>query len=338
MLANIKKEKILFITTKNLDYIRNTQEISLIKKEASSYTIIGSKSKYYFIRLLYVYFSLIALSSSKYDTVFIGFAPQLILPLFKYKFKHSCIIIDFFISLFDTLCQERQLFPPNSLLGHFLHHLDETTLHQSDFIICDTVSHGKYFTDEFGISPDRLYPLYLQADTSIYHPYTVERPVSLKNKYIVLYFGSILPLQGIDIVLQSITLLKNEQNIFFYFIGPVKTETRTTFCPDTSNVKFINWLSQEELAVHINQADLCLAGHFNNNIAKAKRTIPGKAYIYQAMEKPMILGDNPANHELFKPDSSHIFVEMGNSHALADAILTLSQTHSSPQDILRHIQ
>lgn len=326
MLSYINKKNVLFITTKNLDYIRNTQEIAIIKKEAASCTIIGSESKCYFFRLLSVYFSLIKTPVSKFDTAFIGFAPQLVLPLFRHKFRHTDIIIDFFISLFDTLCQDRQLFSPRSLPGHFLHRIDQATLHQADLVICDTVFHGKYFSDEFGISPDRLYPLYLQADNTIYHPLAVRKPAHLKDKYIVLYFGSILPLQGIDIVLQSIALLKNEQNIFFYFIGPIKEETRSAFCPDATNVKFINWLSQEQLAMHIGQADLCLAGHFNSKIAKARRTIPGKAYIYQAMEKPMILGDNPANHELFKPDSLHIFVEMGNPHALADAILTLSKS------------
>ena len=324
MLPILKKD-VLFITTKNLDYIRNAQEIAIIKKEANSCTIIGSNNKYYFIRLLSVYFSLIKISITKFDTVFIGFAPQLILPLFKHKFRHTCIIIDFFISLFDTLCEDRQLFHPHGLPGRFLHHIDQTTLHQADYIICDTFSHGEYFTNEFNISPARIHPLYLQADTTIYYPHVVEKPAQLKDKYIVLYFGSILPSQGIDIILQAITLLKKEQNIFFYFIGPVKEETRLAFCPDTINVKFIDWLSQEQLSDHISQADLCLAGHFNSNIAKASRTIPGKAYIYQAMEKPMILGNNPANHELFKPDPYHIFIEMGNSYALADAILTLSQ-------------
>lgn len=325
MLPDLKKKNVLFITTKNLDYLRNTQEIAIIKKEADSCAVIGSNNKHYFIRLLSVYFSLIKIPAAKFDTVFIGFAPQLVLPLFHHKFRHTRIIIDFFISLFDTLCEDRRLFHPNGIFGRFLHHLDKRTLHQADFIICDTISHGKYFTNEFGISSARLYPLYLQADTTIYYPQTVEKPAPLKDKYIVLYFGSILPLQGIDIVLQAITLLRKEQNIFFYFIGPIKAKTRRALCPDTANVRFIDWLSQEQLANHINQADLCLAGHFNNNIAKAGRTIPGKAYIYEAMEKPMILGDNPANHELFKPDSYHIFVEMGNSHALAKAILALSR-------------
>lgn len=325
MLTALTKKNVLFITTKNLDYIRNTQEIALIKKEAASHTIIGSNNRCYFIRLLFVYFSLIKISTVQFDTVFIGFAPQLILPLFRHKFRHNYIVIDFFISLFDTFCEDRQLFRSRSLPGRFLHRLDQSTLRQADLVICDTISHGAYFTSEFGISPDRLHPLYLQADAAIYHPQIAEKPAWLKDKYVVLYFGSILPLQGIDIVLQAITLLEKEENIFFYFIGPVKEKKRSAFCPDTKNIKFINWLSQEQLAQYISQADLCLAGHFNTNIAKAKRTIPGKAYIYQAMKKPMILGDNPANHELFQSDPFHVFVEMGNPNALADTILALSK-------------
>lgn len=325
MLSNLSRKNVLFITTKNPDYIRNTQEISLVKKEAEHYTIIGSKSKYYFLRLLSVYFSLIKTPISSFDTVFIGFAPQLVLPLFKYKFRHVDIMIDFFISLYDTFCQDRRLFHPRSLPGRFLHYIDWVTLRQADLVICDTVSHGKYFAEEFGVSPSKLYPLYLQADAAIYHPVTIHRPARLKKKFIVLYFGSILPLQGIDIVLRAITLLKNEQNIFFYCIGPIREKTKIMFCPDASNVKFIDWLPQKQLARYIGLADLCLAGHFNRNIAKAGRTIPGKACIYQAMKKPMILGDNPANHELFQADSMHYFVKMGSPHALADIILYLSE-------------
>ena len=61
---------------------------------------------------------------------------------------------------------------------------------------------------------------------------------------------------------------------------------------------------------------------FNKEINKAKRTIPGKAYIYQAMGKPMILGENPANHELYsEKDPGITFVEMGSGRKLAEKIL-----------------
>ena len=120
-------------------------------------------------------------------------------------------------------------------------------------------------------------------------------------------------------------MLKNQsgrKNIFFYFIGPIKGKALRSLCPHSALVQYIPWLSQKELARLIASSDLCLAGHFSKTIAKASRTIPGKAFIYQAMEKPMILGDNPANHELFVSDRDTVFVEMGNSSALADAILT----------------
>lgn len=82
-----------------------------------------------------------------------------------------------------------------------------------------------------------------------------------------------------------------------------------------------DWLPQEKLAEYIYMADLCLAGHFNAAVEKASRTIPGKAYIYQAMGKRMILGENPANRELYDNDKNVIFVEMGDDRALVEAIV-----------------
>lgn len=104
----INNKKVLFLTTKNLDYIRNTQEIALLKENALSYHVIGSYSSSYFVRLLFVYFQLLTTRVSQYDTVMVGFAPQLILPFWYWKIKKADIIIDFFISLYDTLCCDRK--------------------------------------------------------------------------------------------------------------------------------------------------------------------------------------------------------------------------------------
>ena len=78
--------------------------------------------------------------------------------------------------------------------------------------------------------------------------------------------------------------------------------------------------TQEELAAYIANADLCLAGHFDGTIDKAKRTIPGKAYIYNAMGKRMVLGDNKANRELFDVSDNVVWTGMGSAEALADVI------------------
>lgn len=326
LLPSIQNKKILFITTKNLSYIRNVQEINLINLHAESYHIIGSSHKSYLVRLIKVYWALLTTSLKDFDIVWIGFAPQLILPAFRHKLKKADIeiIVDFFISLFDTLCWDRKKIKPNSLFGKILHYIDKNTLSHADAIICDTNAHGQYFVKEFGIESCNLYTLYLQADKSVYHPMTVTRPNYLNEKFVVLYFGSVLPLQGIDIVLEAMNILKDQKELYFYFIGPIKGKKLIAAKPISENIKYINWLGQKELAMYINYSDLCLAGHFSSSIDKAKRTIPGKAYIYHAIKKPMILGDNPANHELFNDYADVAFVEMGNARALAHAILNFA--------------
>ena len=142
MIAYIKNKKVLFITTKRLDYIRNTQEIRLLKQYAAQFRIIGSDEKTYPVRLLHVYLRLLFSSARHYDTVFIGFAPQLILPFFAWKFKGAHRMIDFFISVYDTFCCDRQIIRPKGLLGKLLHRLDSCTLARADTIICDTGCHG----------------------------------------------------------------------------------------------------------------------------------------------------------------------------------------------------
>ncbi|MCM1184337.1 MAG: glycosyltransferase [Roseburia sp.] len=321
MMQYVKGRRVLFITTKSLDYLRNTQEIHLIRKYARAYHVIGSRSRYYPVRILTVYFRLIVTPVSSYDTVFVGFAPQLVLPVFYFKLRKAAVVEDFFISMYDTLCHDRKKIKPGGLLGRFLHFIDRKTLEYADAVVCDTNAHGQYFTDEFHVPADKLHTLYLQADVSIYYPREGQRPEALRDKYIVLYFGSILPLQGVDVVLKAIDALKTRQDLYFYCIGPIRGKKLKALRPVSPNIEYIDWLPQEQLAAYIAQADLCLAGHFSGSVAKAGRTIPGKAYIYQAMKKPMILGDNPANHELFDNDSSVTFVEPGNARALANEIL-----------------
>lgn len=315
---NFKDKDVLFITTKNLDYIRNSQEINLLKQKYKNIQIIGLNSSSYLKRILYVYFKILITSTNKFSIIFIGFAPQLIIPIWKWKFNKNIVVIDFFISLYDTFVFDRKKVKEDTLTAKLLKKIDTYTINSADKVICDTQAHGKYFVDEFNLNPEKLKVLYLEADKTIYNECKIEKPEKYKDKFVVLYFGSILPLQGIDIVIESAKQLSYNKEIHFIIIGPIKKEVKN-FESDT--ITYIEWLDQNELAKYIAFSDLCLAGHFNKNINKAKRTIPGKAYIYNAMKKPMILGDNTATRELYNENMDGVyFVEMGNGKKLSDKI------------------
>lgn len=313
----VSNKKVLFVTTKNIDYIRNTQEVRLLKENAKTVDIIYSDSRRYVVRILSVWKQLNKKMIDSVDVIFIGFAPQLIIPFIGFKMTGKTIVIDFFISVYDTLICDRKKFKTGGLIAQLSHKIDEKTIDRADHIITDTKAHAQFFREEFGGEINKYETIYLEADRNIYYPRKQNKPSELNNKFVVLYFGSILPLQGVDIVLDAISLLKYEDTIFFEIIGPIPKQYNK---PIQDNVKYIDWLSQEELAEHIANADLCLAGHFNANIEKAKRTIPGKAYIYEMMEKKMVLGNSIANRELFCDDSQHYFVEMGNTTKLIELL------------------
>lgn len=321
----VKEKRVLFITTKNIDYIRNTQELRLLNENASNVDVVYSSKNNYIGRIIEIWIKIICKNLKNIDVAFIGFAPQLILPFFKWKFGNKVIIIDFFISVYDTLINDRKKFKDKGIIAKLCHYIDSITLKWSSHVITDTNADARYFIEEFQSDNSKFETLYLEADKSIYYPREQHKREDLKDKFVVLYFGSILPLQGVDVVLDAVKLLKNEKNIFFQIIGPIPKKYSK---PVQENVEYIDWLSQEELAEHIANADLCLAGHFNGEIDKAKRTIPGKAYIYESMGKTMILGSGTANHEMFNKDNKkHYFVSMSNEKQIVELIFQVAQKY-----------
>ncbi|MDD3809847.1 MAG: glycosyltransferase [Erysipelotrichaceae bacterium] len=313
--------KALFITTKNLDYLRNVQEIEILKQKYGQVDVIGSSAKKYSQRLKTVYLELMSIDASVYEEVFVGFAPQLILPFFR-KFKGTRLTIDFFISVYDTLVHDRKKFRDKGLASRIFHHIDQATLRAADRVICDTNAHGDFFSAEFNIPRAKIETLYLSADTSIFYP---DESVEMDPVFTVLYFGSILPLQGVEIILEALKNFENDDTIRFVIIGPMKKNAPK---PIQENIIYHDWLDQVSLAREINKSHLALAGHFNGTVQKARRTIPGKAYIYEACHKPMILGDNPATRELYhEGDLGIYFCEMSNPQALADLISSIRDRH-----------
>lgn len=322
----IRNKKVLFVTTKNIDYIRNVQEINILKMYSKELNAIFSVRKGYVGRILEVWIKLFMYNMKDIDVVFVGFAPQLIIPFVGRLLKEKTIIMDFFISVYDTLICDRKKFKDGSLIANICHQLDEKTLKKANHVITDTKAHAEYFISEFSVREDICETIYLKADTTIYYPRPQNKPEELKNKFVVLYFGSILPLQGVNVVLDAIRELRDRGDIFFDIIGPIPEKYNK---PIQNNVRYINWLSQIDLAEHIANADLCLAGHFNQAIEKARRTIPGKAYIYQSMKKPMVCGDNKANRELFVESEMIHFVPMGSAEKLRNIIDSISKQYAS---------
>lgn len=327
LIRAVAGKKVLFIATTYLEYLRIQQELKLFKAHAKQVDLIVSTNKSYFIRILTVYSRLLFKSIKSYDVVFLGFAPQLIQCFWWWKFKNSTVIIDFFISFYDTLVHDRKKFNDQSFVSNRLLWLDQYTLSKADLIIADTQHHADYFVQTLNAKQAKTSVLYLEADSIYYFPKKVPKSEKYKNDFVVFYFATVLPLQGVDVVIDAITQIR-DVHIHFVFVGPL-SQTQKDKLHLQEKLTYYPWLDQMKLSELIAQADLCLAGHFNDSIKKAKRTIPGKAYIFEAMKKKMLLGDNEANKERYpKQYEKVVFVKMGESQALQEAIVAAAGAHN----------
>ena len=332
LLRTIRNKNVVFITVKNRDYIRVSQIERILKDNAKAFRIYSSEKGNPLTRAIDLNLRLGKMDFQDADVVILGFLPQLIfsgvmkrLKLNAFNEKGKPVIIsEFFLSLYDTIVLDRKLIPVNFPLARWLKRLDKRALENSDLIVTDTGADADYFSRIYDVSVEKMEVLYLEADKSIYGRKADGTNESSFKSMSALYFGTGLPLQGTDVVLRAFSYVAKERPDFkCIFIGSLKgvpqelKDTARSF----SNIEIIDWLPQNELADRIRDSGLCLAGHFNPDIDKANRTIPGKAYIYEAMGKPMILGDTKANHELFKEDERHCFVPRGDARKLAECIV-----------------
>lgn len=348
------------MTVKNRSYIRSYQYKKIIDEEAASGICIFSEKGNILLRVIDLRMQLSKVNFSGIDIVILGFLPQLLIKdidsrLRRLDRKDVIIVSDFFLSLWDTITLDRQYVSPTGVIGRKLKKMDEAACRASQMVITDTKANVDFAVREFGADPDKAYAMYLLPDKEVYNadqaavnfgkpniigenntygdnklPNAMEsnsddEQSNLKRnskpqgivleQFKVLYFGTGLPLQGTDIIVDAAKKLQGN-NIIFTLVGKIRgIEDKQ------SNVVVHKWLKQTELAQLIADSDLCLAGHFARDIDKADRTIPGKAYIYEMMNKPMILGDTRANRELFHEDNHHIFVSLGDSEELAEAIV-----------------
>jgi glycosyltransferase involved in cell wall biosynthesis len=148
----------------------------------------------------------------------------------------------------------------------------------------------------------------------------------------VIYFGGYVPLHGTEYIVLAAHSLATNEGISFELVGNGQAYDQTRALADElglTNISFVKtgmpgqWLSPQELAERIGQADLCL-GVFGRG-EKLDRVIPSKVYVALAMMKPVITSDSPAVRELLTHRESAFLVDKGEPHSLALAIDQLSK-------------
>jgi glycosyltransferase involved in cell wall biosynthesis len=189
-------------------------------------------------------------------------------------------------------------------------------------LILDTSEYAAWFTKNYNVNQNRFRLIPTGADDRIFEP-SFDK-LEEDGKFRVLYAGTYIPNHGVTYIIEAARALKSEPMIEFELIGEGPDLKSALVLADTyslSNVRFIQWLSKDELITHINCADVCL-GAFGNT-PQSLMTVQNKIYEAIAMAKPLISGDSPAIRQIFKHQEHIYLCRREDGQSIAEAIVAL---------------
>lgn len=316
--------RIFFTCGASSDYVRNRALVRALGRKHKVEAVASDAASY--PRRLATVVPRILTASRKFDVYVAGFLGQPLMPFLRTR-NLKPIILDAFISVYDTLCLDRRTFSPRSPAGRLSRWLDTQGLRWASRVLTDTPASADFMAQEFAVARSKFVPVPVGADESLFYP----RPGPDGAGVEVLYICTYLPLHGVPTVIEAANLLRDKEGITFTLIGKGPERAKAEGLArrhGLTNCIFIDWVPFEELPGRIAACDIFLGGHFNAKNAKARRVVPGKVYQGLAMVKPTIVGDCEANRIWFQHGESAYTVPMGEPRALADAILELAGSAS----------
>ena len=234
------------------------------------------------------------------------------------------LVYDSFIPLFDTVVNDRGLIRPSNRLARMLHAFEAACLRCADVCLVDTEAQRRYIAQEFALPPEKLYCV--RVGPTIRPLFALPATTPAAKTFRVIFVGTFIPLQGIDVIIAAARRLQDQRSISFYIVGSGQLEEpirRLAARCGADNVEFTGWVETDRLGALLRTCHLAL-GVFGTT-AKAARVIPSKVYDVCAAGMPFISADTPAIREIFTHLIDAYLVPAGEPAALAEAILHLRE-------------
>jgi len=268
-----------------------------------------------------------------HDVVLIGYLGQLdVLILWPLaKLRGVPIVWDVFLSLYDTIVEDRHLTRRGSLLARAIHAWEWLAARAADRVILDTRAHADYFAALCSLPRERTEVVFVGVEEDEF-PARAETPTIDSATAIptVLFFGQFTPLHGIETIIEAARRARGEE-IHWLIVGVGQEEQRIRQMLDVDpleKVEWRPWIPYPELVEAIHASDVCL-GIFGDS-DKAGRVIPNKVFQILSAGVPLVTRDSPAIRELLDPETPGVaLVPANEGEALLGAVREMLRSRSA---------
>jgi len=263
--------------------------------------------------------------NTDFDILYIPYPALPLLFLLSYvpSWLRPVVVADCFISVYDTLVNDRQVCHSNSFFARLLFYVEKRALRTADKIITDTECNSLFLQKTFSIEADKLRSIPLATDEQSYFPRIYQKNHNVCN---ILFVGTFVPLHGVTTIAHAMNLLSHDTRFRFHMFGDGQDagKVKKILSNGTSNVEWTReWTGADRLSKEIYRADICL-GIFGTT-EKASRVWPLKNYLAMRVGRCIItqytqclpwLEDTSVDYPCF-------MIPPGDESALAEMLLFL---------------
>lgn len=324
--------KICFFGVYNPSYSRN--EILLSGLREIGVEIIECRADWRDrSRYLKLWKSLRALKNN-YDFVYAAY-PSPVATIFAKFVTRKPVVSDAFYSMFDSVVNDRReikWWHPKAIK---LLITDWVSVLLADIVITDTEEHKKYWSLWWGVNDKKIHTVYLGVNDKLFYPIS-ETTGAKKDHFVAFFYGTYIPLQGVEKIIEAARICVPEKNISFRFVGSGAGLGDAQKLAEKYNLQNLEFISKRvppaELNKYMCEADVML-GIFGDTL-KAKRVIPNKVYDGLATKRAVITMDTPAIREIFS--EKELLLVKNDPSDIAGAIKFLMKDEKARANFASH--
>jgi len=294
-----------------------------VLRERFDYSEVISSGKGYAVRIPSI-LSRLPFKFFGQDFYFISYMGHFLVVLLR-PFTDKPIVFDFYLSIYDVMCNDRKLYSPDSLLGKFTYWIEQRSLQKADYIIVDTDKLISTLSAEYGVDQSKFVRVPLTINEDNVKPITVER---YQESFTVLYVGSYIPLHGVEVIVEAAKIAQDRgDDILFLMIGRGPDHAKCIELVeryDLKNIEFKGFMSLEELNYYYNATDINL-GLFSVG-ERANSVVLNKTNDSFRVGKAHLTLETDAMRELFVDNRDIFFVKDNSPQTLADRLVEIKNS------------
>jgi glycosyltransferase involved in cell wall biosynthesis len=228
------------------------------------------------------------------------------------------VVLDLFLSAYDTVVEDRRLVLPGSLGAWWLQHLDTAACRAADVVLLDTPANAAYVAALTGLPPERFAWLPVHDPDA---PPSAATWSGAGDRLRVLFFGTGVPLHGLDTLVEAVARVPQVQ---LTLVGGSPAHRALAAARLGARLELLP-VFVDRAALHDQLARCQLVAGVFGDSGKAQRVVPFKLVHALAAGRPVLTADTPAVGQWLDGSGAVFGVPAGDAGALAAELERLAR-------------